>query len=409
MAAETASDPPPARPPARRFGHLAVPAGLSEGLWLLVLMRVGLGLFAIFVWAHVSIPPPCHFELALDHWKTNPPLANSGIEFPLVGVWQRWDACWYSKVATFGYEAGEDSIAFWPLLPALMHVVAWPLGGDVALSGLIVVGFFYVLAVIGLYRLVTRDFSEPVAQRTVLFITIAPAALFLFAPFTEAPFLALSVWTILAARERRWLLAAFVGLLAGLTRIQGVFLVLPLAWEAWCAWRERRASGAGPLPAAASLVALAAPLVGFVSFFAATSIVVGRTPLDAQQVWGGTNFHPSWEVVNASLNWIIAHHDPVQAINLAMLLLFVGLVAAGLPRLPVSYSLLAIPQVVLLAIRIQPTPLTSTSRYLEVVFPAFVVVALVTEGRRRAVTWGVLSLLALAALTWLFVNGEWVA
>ena len=393
----------------RRLRLPALPEGLGEALWLFVVMRVGLGLFALFVWAQVTIPGPCHFELALNGWTTIPPLADSGFELPLVGVWQRWDACWYSKVATFGYEVGEDSVNFWPVLPGLMRLVAWPLGGNVALSGLVVSGVAYVAAVTGLYRLVKRDFDEAVAQRAVLFITIAPAALFLFAPFTEAPFLALSVWAILAARERRWALAAIAGLLAGLTRIQGVFLVLPIAWEAWVAWRERQAATGRSIPAPASVAAVAAPLIGFGSFLLATAAVTGRTPLDTQDVWGGKNFHAPWEVIDASLRWIIEHHDPLQALNLAMLLLFIALVAAGVRRLPVSYSLLAIPQVALIAIRIQPTPLTSTARLLEVVFPAFVVIALATGGRRRAVTWTVLSVLALAALTWLFVSGDWVA
>jgi hypothetical protein len=386
-----------------------LPDGLGEALWLFVLMRVGLGLLALFVWAHVAIPGPCHFELAQDGWLTIPPLADSGSEFPLIGVWQRWDACWYSKVATFGYELGEDSVNFWPVFPGLMRLVAWPLGGNVALSGLIVSGVAYVAAVAGLYRLVTRDFEREVAQRTVLFITIAPAALFLFAPFTEAPFLAFSVWAILAARERMWVLAAIAGLLAGLTRIQGVFLVLPIAWEAWVAWRERRATTGQALPALTSILAAAAPVIGFGSFLLATAAMTGRTPLDTQDVWGGKSFHPPWEVVDASLRWIIERHDSLQALNLGMLLLFIVLVIAGIRRLPVSYSLLAIPQVVLIAIRIQPTPLTSTARLLEVVFPAFVVIALAMGGRRRAITWTVLSVLALGALTWLFVIGDWVA
>ncbi len=393
----------------RRLQLPNLPEGLGEALWLFVLMRVGLGLLALFVWAHVTIPGPCHFELALNGWTTIPPLADSGFEFPLVGVWQRWDACWYSKVATYGYELGEDSVNFWPVLPGLMRVVAWPLGGNVALGGLIVSGVAYVAAVTGLYRLVKRDFDQDVAQRTVLFITIAPAALFLFAPFTEAPFLAFSVWAILAARERMWVLAALAGLLAGLTRIQGVFLVLPIAWEAWVAWREHRAATGRAMPAASSLLAAVAPAIGFGSFLVATAVMTGRTPFDTQDVWGGKNFHPPWEVVDASLRWIIEHHDSLQALNLGMLLLFIVLVLAGVRRLPISYSLLAIPQVALIAIRIQPTPLTSTARLLEVVFPAFVVIALATGGRRRSLTWTVLSVLALGALTWLFVTGDWVA
>ncbi len=416
----------------------SLPEGLGDALWLFVLMRVGLGLFGLFVWAHVAIPGPCHFELARDGWRTIPPLADSGAEFPLVGIWQRWDACWYSKVATFGYESYENSVAFWPLMPILMRIVGRPLGADVALSGLIVAGVAYVAAATGLHRLVARDFSRPVARRTVLFVSIAPAAFFLFAPFTEALFLALSVWAIVAARERIWWLAAVAGLLASLARIQGVFLVLPIAWEAWRAWREGgmpsggRASPSGgraspsagsvspsagsvspsggrPLPPATSVAATVAPLAGWLGFVGWSKLVLGRTPLDAQDVWGGREFHPPWEVVDASWRWILDHHDPVQAVNLALLILFALLLLVGLPRLPASYSLYAIPQLILIGTRIQPTPLTSTARYLEVLFPAFVVAALVARGWRRQGTWIVASLLLLGALLWLFVTGDFVA
>jgi hypothetical protein len=398
--------------PRSRIGSLRLPVlpeGLGEAIWLLVVMRVGLGILALFVWAHVSIPMACHFEVARDGWDTIPPLANSGAEFPLVGVWQRWDACWYSKIATFGYESGADSVVFFPVMPALMWVAALPFGGDVALGGLIVSGVAYVLAVMGLIRLVGRDFNRSVARRTVLFITIAPAAFFLFAPFTEAPFLALTVWAILAARERSWLLAAAVGLVAGLTRIQGVFLVLPFAWEAWCAWREGRGPGGRRWPAPASVLAVAAPAAGVASFLVATSIALGRTALDAQDVWGGKSFHPPWEVVDAGIRWVIDHNDAIEAVNLLALGLFAALVVVGVRRLPLSYTLLAAPQVALLAIRIQPTPLTSTTRYLEVVFPVFVLIALGTRGRRRELSWVILSLLMLGALTWTFVIGDFVA
>jgi hypothetical protein len=63
--------------------------------------------------------------------------------------------------------------------------------------------------------LIARDFEPVVARRTVLLISIFPSAFFLFAPFTEALFLALAVWCIAMARERRWLLAGALGFLAG--------------------------------------------------------------------------------------------------------------------------------------------------------------------------------------------------
>jgi hypothetical protein len=382
----------------------------------------------------------------MNDWGASPPLADQGPAFPLVGIWQRWDACWYSKVAAYGYDAASDSVNFWPVTPMAMRLVAWPLGGNVALAGLIVAGVAYVIAITGLFRLVRRDFDEPLAHRTVLFISIAPAAFFLFAPFTEAPFLAATVWAILAARERSWGIAVLAAAFAALTRIQGVFLVLPLAWEAWCAWRERlavtaptapaapaalavpaaaatpadvhapRATRSSPLhgslrrlPPPTSVVAVLAPIAAFGTWLLITDAIAGRTPLQTQAIWGGNSFHWPWEVVDAALSWTIDKHDGLQALNLAVLMLFLVTVIAGLRVVPLSYSLLALPQVLLIAIRIQPTPLTSTTRLVEVIFPAFVMFAIWMDGRRRELTWVIVSTLLLGALVWTYVKGDWVA
>jgi hypothetical protein len=78
-----------------------------------------------------------------------PPLADDGAAFPLVGVWQRWDACWYGKIATFGYEPAEMSANFWPMFPILTGLAARLIGGSVALGGLLVSAIAYVAAMTG--------------------------------------------------------------------------------------------------------------------------------------------------------------------------------------------------------------------------------------------------------------------
>jgi hypothetical protein len=388
--------------------------GLADTLALFFTLRVLLGLVALYVWWAGLTPGPCHFELARNGWATIPPLADSGSAFPLVGVWQRWDACWYSKIATFGYEPFENSVNFWPLLPLLMRLVSDVIGiGAVALSGLIVSGIAFIAAIQGLHRLVGRDYDSEVANRTILAISFFPTAFFFFAPFTESLFLALSVWTMIGARERRWTLALMAGFLASLTRIQGLFLVLPIAWEAAMAWRERGLSRGrllGPIDGRLVLSGIAAliPMAGFGAFLAFSYVATGRTPLDTQDAWGGRNFHPPWDVVSASIDWAVDQRDPLQLFNLATLIGFGVAIVIGLRTLPVAYSLIAIPQVLLLATRIQPTPLTSTARYLLVVFPVFVLLARVPE-RRIQLAWLAGSIMFLTILLIAFETGQFVA
>ena len=217
-----------------------IPRDWSEAAWVTLVVRLGLLAVGVFVWLQGSTPDPCHFEVARNGWATIPPLASGGVELPFVGIWQRWDACWYGKIAAFGYEQGTDATAFFPAFPLLVRSLALPLGDHVALAGMLANLVASVVGLAGLHRLVSRDLGVRVADRTILYLSIFPAALFLYAPFSEALFLAATAWAFVGAREGRWWLAAAAALVAGLTRTQGVLLVLPLAWEAAVAWRDGR-------------------------------------------------------------------------------------------------------------------------------------------------------------------------
>jgi hypothetical protein len=416
-----APDPPFRRPIPWR-------TAVIDGIALAVLLRVGLALLAAFIVIRGDAPGPCHFELANNGWTTVPRLESQGVDFTLLGVWQRWDGCWYGKIATFGYDPGTDAAVFFPLFPLLIRGFTPLTGGSVALAGYLVSLVASVIALAGLVRLVGGDLGRATGRRTALYLSLFPSAFFLVAPFTEATFLACSVVSILAARERRWSIAAVAGFLGGLARLQGAFLVLPLGWEAIRATRESSGrplaemtaleqsesdvlapEAGGTLRRLAPFGAAAGPLLGMLAYVGYAAGAIGLTPFDAQDAWGGREFHAPWEVAAAAINWGIDHHDPLQFVNLAALGGFALIAVLAIPRLPLAYTLFALPQLALLAIRLQPTPLTATTRYVLVVFPVFA--ALAIAGRRpwidRAIV--VLSTLGLGLLAAEFVRGNWVA
>jgi len=384
-----------------------------EAFLLFAVLRLGLSLVGVFV-ATQDVPSPCHFEEALNGWQTLPELLRDGPAFPLAGVWERWDACWYIKIATFGYESGEQSAAFFPAFPMAVRVVATITFLPYPVAGMIVPAIAFVAAVTGLVRLVETSHGIVIARRAALYLGIFPSAFFLFAPFTEALFLAAVVWTLVFARERRWLLAAVLAFVAGLTRVQGLLLVLPLAWEALVAARDARsdrrlATRDGRFIMATSVIATVAPAIAFLGFALAARQLSGETPYDAQAFWGGTSFHPPWEVVAASYRWIVERGDGAQALNLITLIGSAALLLAAARRMPLTYSLYAWPPIILIALRIQPTPLTSTIRFVVVLFPIFIVLALLTGRPWLERAWVILSLLFLGLLTATFLGGDFVA
>ncbi len=402
-------------------------AAVREAAWYVVVVRVALSVLAIFVVAGGGVPGPCHFELARNGWTTTPPLEANGPAFLLAGVWQRWDACWYAKVATYGYEAGTNSVTFFPLLPALM-AAGGAILGSVTVAGLVVGFGTSILGLAVIHRLVARDLGRSVASRTILYLLVFPSGFFLLAPFTEAPFLAASAAAFWGARTGRWGLALGAALLAGLTRAPGVLLAVPLAWEAgrttraWLGSRLERPGAVDPeaavelvseaprgLAVATAWLAAVAPVVAFGAFVLWSAAATGLSPLESQDAWGGRDFHAPWEVLAASLSWAVEKGDPVQALNAAALVGFGVVTLLGARRLPASYTLYAASQLLLLSIRLQPTPLTSTTRYLLVLFPVFVVLA--TFGRRRWFdrAWLVASSIGLAILAVGFVRGQFIA
>jgi hypothetical protein len=388
-----------------------IPRPWREALWVTLIVRVGLLVLGVFVWVQLAPPGPCHFEVARNGWATIPPLDANGASFPLVGVWQRWDACWYSKIATFGYEPGTDATAFFPAFPIVMRAAAWPLGGDVALGGLLVNLVLTVVGLAGLHRLVTRDLGVRIADRTILYLSIFPAAIFLYAPFTEALFLACSTWAFVGARERRWWLAAGVALVAGLTRTQGVLLALPLAWEAFAAWRVTRTVSGRRLPSLASVAAVAAPLAGFGFFAWYTAVVVGDASFAAQDAWGGRDFHVPWETLSAAISWVLDGRQGagIELLNVATFLLFMGIVIAAIRSLPHSYTLYAAASLLIIIVRLQPTPLTSTTRMLLVIFPVFAALGIAGRNRRFDMAWTFASTLLLGLVAVTFLRGDFVA
>lgn len=366
-------------------------------------MRVALSVFGAYVASERRIPHPCHFEEARNGWAAMPLQYEEGLELRLIGVWERWDACWYARIATFGYTP-DGSTAFFPLFPALERIVAFG-GPHVVVAGMLINIVATVAALWGLYRIAARDHGDAVARRSMLLLAVFPTSLFLLAPFSEAVFIALAVWAIERARHHSgWPAAAVLATLAGLARPVGGFLALPLAWLAWRQLRDARHAADGTWPV---LAVVAAPLSALL-YVVYTVRVVGRSMLEASAEWTGSAFHPPWDLVGATLEWVSRTGDPLQVLQLGMLVLFAVLFLAGVRRVPLELTLYAAPHLYLAWARILPTPLTSVGRYLLVIFPIFIVLALLLEGRRVRWSYVILSLLLLGALANEFVIGNFI-
>ena len=324
-----------------------------------------------------------------------------------IDIWSRWDATWYLRVARDGYALtpGEGPLAFFPLYPAVVSLVAAPLGAttaSLAFAGILVANVALLVALVLLVRLVRLDFDEATARRTVLYLLVFPTTLFLSAAYAESLFLALAVGAMYAIRTDRPWVAGLLAAAAALTRPHGVLLVAPLAWE-YVARRDfslRRIDRR-----ALSLVLPPAALVAFMAWLA----VRFGDPLAAwraHEAWG-RSLVPPWETLARFFSAPLQLHGYDRSLlDLAFAIGYAVLVTATWRLLRPSYALFAtLPFAAVLSSGL----LTSMTRQGIVLFPVFIVLAL--AGRRPAFDRAYVAASSVLACVFmaLFAAWRWVA
>ena len=356
----------------------------------------------------------------------------------LVGPAARGDAVWYLAIANDGYrESGRA--AFFPLYPLLVAVLG-PLAGSPVVAGVALSLAALLVALTILHRLAVLEIGADAAGTAVVLLAVFPAAYCFSAVYSESLFLALSVGAIYAARVDRWAWAGVLGMLAAGSRSAGVVLVVPLALlylygprgpaatrPAPRSWRPRF-----PVRANALWIGLVPLGLGaFVGYLALAGADPGA-PFTAQAEWMRASAGPFvgvWEGAVAAFDGArqllsgsrapvyfgIAAGDPfvIAAQNLILFaFLVLGLVGTVgvLRRLPVAYGGYMVAAIALpLSYPVAPQPLMSFPRFLAVLFPLHLWLALVVRRRawRRPVIAGSAAMLAIASAQ--FAAWEWVA
>jgi hypothetical protein len=345
--------------------------GLRHSVLVFLAVRMGVSLLSI-VGVTLIEPRRSPALPVVPGWPIAPITAGW---HSLVTALERQDAAWFLRIATHGYAQGDGSAAFFPLYPLAIHVTSWlpgvgPLGAALIVSNLAFLGALVVLH--GLSRL--EGMSEEAARHTTLYLAIFPTAFFLLAPYSEAPFLFLSIAAFLFARRDRWALAALMGALAALTRSIGVVLIPALGVEALLQWRQGRAL----LPRLAGAAGVAAgPFLYFLYWQARFGDF--WAPLHAQQNWGRTLSSPI-----TTVRWALIYADPgtYQLIDVLVVAIVLLAVVAGVRMLRPSYVVYALASLLVpLCYWTSFRPLLSMPRLVAVIFPAFWVLALATERR----------------------------
>ncbi|MBV9020061.1 MAG: hypothetical protein JOZ71_05045 [Ktedonobacteraceae bacterium] len=352
--------------------------------------------------------------------------------YDILSIWYRWDVVRFATIATHGYISLEYA-AFFPLYPALEHVLSGLFRGNVLVAGMVISNVAYLAALVVLYRLVEMEFDSATAQRTALYLSIFPSALFFFAAYNESLFLFFMLLCFYALRRGSWWLAGLCGGLATLTRSIGLLLfviflcefarqMLPRLRQAW---RDRQ-----PLRGFVLLTGLAASLLiplGL-AIFAYMLNLRFHDPLaftHAQVHWREGLSLP-WtapliaikSIVHLSPFTFAVAHDVIDLTALCLFLVLMVLCFVGPERFArdqwtfALFGLIALTYALLFpgipgAGGIPYDPLPSTQRFVLEIFAGFIVLA--RFGRRSWFhqTYLLIALPLLAFLTLQFLTGHW--
>lgn len=197
--------------------------------------------------------------------------------------WDRWDVGLFRKVAEFGYQGYPELYpdrgieAFFPGAPIVLRAVHLVVP-DWTAAGLLMSLVAGAFASVALSRLAVLEGLS--GSRTVLYLVLSPYAVFLFAGYSEALFLAFALWGWLMARQDRWVEASLLVAAASTVRISGLFLACGLVVQYAVAHRFRPRRDA---------VALAAPFLAIGAYFTYLQAITGdwlRWSHAQEEGWG---------------------------------------------------------------------------------------------------------------------------
>ncbi len=322
-----------------------------------------------------------------------------------LNVWGRWDAQHYLQIATNGYSGKET--AFFPLYPWLIHVLGGAIGNHLT-AGLLISNLSFFVALGYLYALVRLEYGDDtIAYHAIFYTAIFPTAIFFSAVYTESLFLALTVASVYYARHGNYITAGIFGALASATRVEGVLTAIPIAYEAWRGWRERRGT-----TLTRGILGVCLVPTGLIAYMTYLAALVGD-PLNFTKVqdnWG-RHFAPPWvSIVNTvhalATNPLASSESVNHMIELAFTLAFLALMVVAFRTLRPSYSWYFAAS---LLVPMSTASLMSMPRFVLVIFPAFMLLAV--WGRNPLVNSAIvaLSLPLLGLFTVLFADWYWLA
>lgn len=335
---------------------------------------------------------------------------NTGPASPLIilmEMFNHWDTPHYVYIAeNFYVNAGDPAnfIVFFPLYPILIRLFTVDFN-YINLSALIVSNICSLTAFFYLYKLAKLEFSDSVAVKAVLFLSVFPTAYFLSAPYTEGLFFALVIGSLYYARLGKWQFAGFMSLFAALTRIAGLLLLPVLLVEYFHqkGWKPRKIN--------LNILWIFLALTGFLIYLGINNQVTGNpfTFVTIEATHWNNKFEP-WTGLTSAYSWALTASYPDNiTIGIAPIAFFVfGLLMVGVSVWKHLRPVYTVYMFLTWALAISTSWWISVPRYVMAMFPMFMLFGILTDRKVVNIAIVIVSGSLLCYFTVFFALGWWV-
>ena len=323
--------------------------------------------------------------------------------------WANFDGEHFLSIAQFGYQQYQQ--AFFPLYPKLISLGMAIFGNSIrmgAIIGFTISSFCFLTGLILFYKLLKLDYSPRFSLGVIALLLLYPASFYFNAVYTESLFLMTITGSFYFFRTKKYFWAGVFGLLASTTRVFGVLLLLSFLIEAYL-YKI-------PLKKIYWIALIPAGLLGYMIYLYNTvgdplafynlQLIVG------EQHQRGIVLFP--QVIFRYLKIVLTAEGLSPLFTTILFELAAGIIFMLLPiiglfkKVRLSYLFFAFFGYVLPTIQ---GSFSSLPRYVLVLFPSFIVLALIIKNLPMPlkITLALLSFSLLVIETALYLRGYWVS
>ncbi|MBI2431171.1 MAG: hypothetical protein HYV39_04100 [Candidatus Levybacteria bacterium] len=343
-------------------------------------------------------------------WKFIKPY--SPVDSVFLYPWANFDGVYYLSIASNGYTV--DNAGFFPVFPFLIRLLAGIFGqgeqfGKIQFfSALFIVHASFFTSLVVFYKLLRFNYNHKISMRVIFFLLVFPTSFYFVSIYTESVFFLLSVLSFYFARKKQWAASSVSAIILSATRIVGIAIFPVLLYEFFKQEKTFRTARIIPL----LLIPLGITSYGlfnlwqwgdFFHFLQIHGTLGNSRSTDSIILFPQTIFRYIKILISVSpsvYEWWIALLE-FGVFFLAVFLFYV----AWKKKIRFSYLLFAL---LSFLIPISSGTFTGLPRYVVVLFPLFIVSALIKSKWLRF-AYVTVSIVLLGLLLMLFSLGYFVA